>query len=110
MNMKTKYIINKIFCYYQNENVFPDDGSIEHIINECTDSNSIKIGNLILLEECINNKCDSLKYKEKLNNYVNSRYEWVKVFCNDYTTWSINDINQRTEKLAKLVYDNVLKI
>lgn len=109
-NMKTKYIINKIFCYYQKDIIFPNDGSIEHIVNECTDSNSVKIGNLILLEEYINNECDSLEYKEKLNKYVNSRYVWLKLFCDKYTTWTISDIDKRTEKLAKLVYTDVLKI
>ena len=50
INIKTKYVVYKLNCFFSQKEIFEDDGSIEHIVPETTGENALNIGNLILLE------------------------------------------------------------
>lgn len=109
-NIKTKYVLNRINSYYSQKEVFDDQGSIEHIIPEISgDKDTLKIGNLILLEQNLNGRCANEDYSQKKKIYAESSYTEVKRFVYNNETWTKSDINQRTKELAKLYYDKILK-
>ena len=105
-NLKTKYAINMLNCFYSNNEIFDDEGSIEHIIPESADT--LSIGNLILLERTINNDADSLPYSEKIELYKQSRYAWVKKFIEDHPTFSKDEIYHRGREMAETYYSQIL--
>ena len=109
MNIKTKYAINKLNLHYSEKGVFEEDGSIEHIIPESNGVFATNIGNLILLEEKINNDCDELIYENKLDYYEKSNYCWIKEFMKEHQNWTKNDIEKRAEFLADLYYKEIIK-
>src|SRR5574344_410043 len=106
-NVKTKYIINKINCYYEHREIFDDEGSIEHIIPESDKTSTI--GNLILLERDINTNAENKSYKEKLIDYSKSNYKWVDEFVKEHADWTTDEINLRAIKMAKFYYSKILR-
>jgi len=111
-NMKSKYVINKLACFYSRKTteVFFSDGSIEHIYPESNpDENVKKIGNLILLEETINNDAGQKAYENKRSDYERSSYDWVRQFVSDNQTWEIGNIQDRASRMAETYYYEILK-
>ncbi len=112
-NMKAKYAINILECYYSGvkKEVFAGDGSIEHILPESSGLHALNIGNLILLEGNLNNNADDVTYEDKrIHQYAKSSYKWVKDFANAHTTWNDSDIDQRAKEMAEDFYNNILKV
>lgn len=110
-NVKTKYAINKIASYFAEKELFEDDGSVEHIFPESVDTNNgytNNIGNLILLEQKLNKEADCLELDQKINIYKRSNYQWVKIFIENNKTWSYENVQKRSEELAKLYYTKIL--
>lgn len=107
-NLKTKYAINKIASYYEGSEVFDDEGSIEHILSESADDKNINIGNLILLEQRLNEEADSLTYKDKVNVYKKSAYKWMQNFIESNEDWSNNKVSIRAKELSALYYTKIL--
>lgn len=107
-NIKTKYAINKINCFFEKNEIFLDDGSIEHIIPEKGDALTLNIGNLILLEGHINKKAAALAYNDKIKYYISSKYKWMNDFINEYTIWDSSKIEKRAKDLALLYYTKIL--
>ena len=110
-NLKVKYIINKIYCYHSNghEEVFVDNGSIEHIYPEGSgDKRALNIGNLILLEIALNNDAGDKEYIDKICIYDRSNYNWIKNFIVEHSTWRAEDILKRAELLADIYYHKIL--
>ena len=110
-NLKVRYVINKLNCYYsQNgQEVFSDDGSIEHIISESADVKALNIGNLILLERSLNENADNKEYAiKKREEYSKSAYKWIKDFINENEDWKIECIDNRAENMADVFYNNIL--
>ena len=68
---------------------FEDDGSIEHILPESNDIKNNNIGNLILLEQVLNEEADCLEYIDKITVYKKSSYKWIKEFVSSNTEWSM---------------------
>lgn len=106
-NMKTKYVINKLFCYYDEKDVPDDSGTIEHIIPD-NDEMSHNIGNLILLEQCLNNDAGDKTFSDKMQDYKRSSYRWVKDFINTHASWDSSDIPARAKELANIYYTKVM--
>ncbi|MBO4479374.1 MAG: HNH endonuclease, partial [Clostridia bacterium] len=104
-NTKTKYAINKINCLYSGNEIFDDNGSIEHILPE---KDSTNIGNLILLESNINHDADNQPYTSKKELYRTSNYKWVKKFVEENDNFALTNIQERAKSLAKLYYEKVL--
>lgn len=107
-NVKTKYAIQKLNSFYENEDVFSDSGSIEHIVSESTGNESLNIGNLILLELKLNNEADDLNYTSKKEIYLKSSYSWIKEFTNSNDDWTIDKIENRAKDLSKIYYTEIL--
>lgn len=107
-NVKSKYAINKLNSHFENTDTFSDIGTIEHIICEKEGGTALNIGNLILLEEKLNNQAGDAPFKNKKNIYLKSSYKWVKEFTNDHLDWTADDISRRAEILSKLYYTEIL--
>lgn len=107
-NVKTKYALNKINSYYSNTEIFDDESSIEHILSESLGEASLNIGNLIVLEERLNKEADNLKYKDKIEIYKKSSYEWMNKFVDEHDDWNEIDLENRAKSLAKLYYSSIL--
>lgn len=108
-NVKTKYVLNKLNCYYEQEELFSEDGSIEHIIAEKEGEESLNIGNLILLEVKLNQEAETMSYLDKITVYKKSKYKWVKEFVDNNSAWMQGNIENRALQMAHFYYDNIVK-
>lgn len=107
-NVKTKYALNRLNCYYSNKEIFEADGSIEHLCPESQGGLALNIGNLILLEQKINNAAGEKEYKDKLRDYNKSQYKWIHKFCTDNPNWNESQIEDRASMMAETFYTRVL--
>lgn len=107
INVKTKYAINKLNQHFSGNELFPDDGSIEHIYPEHDGGMALNIGNLILLEIKINGDAGSLQYVDKIPHYKNSQYPWIHSFIKDHDSWDPSMISARALSLSKIYYEKV---
>ena len=105
-NMKTKYALNKLNCYFEHSELFDEDGSIEHILPENEDL-SLNIGNLILLENKLNVEAGNGDYKSKKPIYSKSKYKWVNKFLTNNADWMEISVNKRAESMAKTYYEKI---
>lgn len=108
-NVKTKYAINKLNSLYSNNEVFANDGTIEHIIPEKEQGNTLNIGNLILLEDNLNVEAGHENYANKCAVYAKSNYIWIKNFVAQHEQWDSSMIEQRAKEMAKVYYTEILK-
>ena len=108
-NVKTKYAINKLNSLYSNNEVFANDGTIEHIIPEKEQGNTLNIGNLILLEDNLNVEAGHENYANKCAVYAKSNYIWGKNFVAQHEQWDSSMIEQRAKEMAKVYYTEILK-
>lgn len=108
-NVKTKYAINKLNCYFSGKEIFPDDGSIEHIVSENDGDFALNIGNLILLEQTLNNEAGDAAYSEKISIYKKSTYPWIDQFVTSHSEWDQSMIADRAEELAKIYYQKIFQ-
>jgi len=107
-NIKTKYALNKINSYYNDSELFDDEGSVEHILPESEGTINNEIGNLILLELSLNKEADSLEYDKKISIYQSSNYKWVLEFISENSHWESDQFEKRAKDLAKFYYTNIL--
>lgn len=108
INIKTKYVVYKLNCFFSQKEIFEDDGSIEHIVPETTGENALNIGNLILLERELNREADEKDYLDKLCYYRKSKYDWIQRFIKENDIWLEKKIRDRAEKLAYIYYKDIL--
>ena len=108
MNVKTKYTVYKLNCYFSGKEIFEDDGSIEHIVSETAGESALNIGNLILLEQELNREAGEKDYLDKLYYYKKSNYDWIQKFIKENDVWSEEKIRDRAEKLADIYYKDIL--
>lgn len=105
-NMKTKYAINRLNCYFEHSELFDERGSVEHILPE-NEGISLNIGNLILLENDLNVEAGNGDYKSKKPIYSKSKYKWVNDFLANNVDWMENSVNKRAETMAKIYYEKI---
>ncbi len=111
LNLYTKYTIRKLHSFFQHTKLFDEIGNIEHIIPESSDIPiTLNIGNLILLENNLNNEAGNKSYKDKMSTYKNSNYKWLHEFTNKYKEFSEDQIQERAKELAKIYYYDLLKL
>ncbi|RFE01343.1 DUF262 domain-containing protein [Streptococcus parauberis] len=106
-NLIAKYSIKKYESILNREIDYnANSESIEHIIPEKNDDLTVfSIGNLLLLEEKLNNEAGSLEFKEKLKIYQNSDYKSVKEFIEVYpNSFNNNDIANRAQYIGDKLY------
>lgn len=107
-NSITKYVVNKIGSSFNKMDHDLEDSSIEHILPEAS-SNITNIGNLIVLEEYLNNRADDLDFNEKICIYKESKYKQMEYFIEEYKSFDLNEIIKRAKNLAHYYYYTVLK-
>ena len=86
-----------------------DDFTIEHVLPDSSDSVNGQIGNLIPLEDYLNNRCKAKTVDEKIKIYAESSYASARMFSNRYKENGF-DPDKRTEYLAKLFYERILQL
>ncbi|WP_324683132.1 DUF262 domain-containing protein [Bibersteinia trehalosi] len=115
-NKIARYIYSKVESKI-NQSVLPDISepsiTLEHILPQNPNSswNNISmndrekyiyhIGNMMLLEKSINKEIENHSFKEKLASYHKSSFEQVRQLANSYSEWTIDNIEKRSEELAK---------
>ncbi|MBU3090189.1 DUF262 domain-containing HNH endonuclease family protein [Clostridium gasigenes] len=111
-NMLSKYALNNIEKHYSRLDTSPINGSIEHILGEDVNRPyTLNIGNIILLEENLNNKAEDKDIIEKINIYEESSYKYVLKFREDnkhVRVWNEEIIRHRAKQMAKLYYVEIL--
>ncbi|TPR42308.1 DUF262 domain-containing protein [Apilactobacillus micheneri] len=109
-NLLSKYVARRISNFYDSKNYYLPNSSIEHIIPESTNNDEIEnIGNIILIEKEINDKCKDKEYIEKKKEYEKSNYEQVKNFVKDYKNFNNEEIKERAKKLSLIFYNKIIK-
>lgn len=107
-NVKTKYAIQKINSLYEKQETFSDAGTIEHILSENKGTESLNIGNLILLEGKLNVEAGNKDYNEKKIIYLKSSYKWIKDFIKEFDNWEPENIKTRAIEIAMIYYTEIL--
>ena len=91
----------------------PNSFTIEHILPESTGNQFVgMVGNLIPLGEKLNNELQDKDFKIKIAKYNNSQYETVKQFVREYHNeerWTEELIEERTAKIAQIMYENIIE-
>lgn len=103
-NLRTKYTLYKLNAYYSKNDVFPSNLSVEHIFPESKSQESCSIGNLILLENSLNNEARDEDYENKKPIYQKSELKWLKLFLSKYSDWSDSEFLIRAEDMAQSYY------
>lgn len=78
--------------------------TIEHILPDASIDAHSSIGNLLLLEEKLNQKCKDFPLKDKLSLYSQSRFATTRGFAKRYSDKEF-DIEQRTYYMCKAIYN-----
>lgn len=85
------------------------DFSIEHILPDAENEANALIGNLLPLEEELNNKCDNKTITEKIPYYKKSNFAITRGFAERYEKENVFSIESRGKYLAKMLYEQILK-
>ena len=94
---------------YKNHGNFCNDFTIEHVLPDSKKLSNGQIGNLIPLEDVINNKCKDKAIDQKLPIYKQSSFATARSFADRYQN-STFDPDKRTELMAEQFYDEILKL
>ena len=86
-----------------------EGSSLEHILPDSQDNENALIGNIILLEDNINQNCKDRPLKEKLNFYINSDYKMARVLANRYKDKKFSP-QRRADFLANMIYKDILHL
>lgn len=112
-----QYIFKKQESYLQGTNELEiSEITLEHILSQSKHKNSDyvgKIGNLLPLAGKFNGEADTKPYKDKITEYKKSKLEIVKEFVKnhgDKQEWTQSLIDERTDELAELAYNQIWKI
>lgn len=93
---------------YLNGGVCLDDFTIEHVLDDSNDEKNGQIGNLIPLEQNVNNNLNRKNYDQKMDKYSESNYRTTRNFAKRYKDRDSFDPEKRTKYLADLFYDKIL--
>ena len=94
---------------YNNHGNCIEDFTIEHVLPDSSDSINGQIGNLIPLEEYLNNRCKTKPVADKLEEYKDSSYASARMFSDRFQKNEF-DPSKRTEYLAKIFYGKILRL
>ena len=101
--------ILEIIEKFVSQRVVIDDFTIEHMNPDAGGIENAQIGNLIPLEEALNNRCEDKPLSEKSTIYSESNFRTSRNMANRINEDNF-DISKRTEFLAKLIYNNILEL
>jgi len=91
--------------------------TIEHLAHQSqgkgsalTDEHVAEIGNLLLVDQNLNEKLGTKPFPEKLKLIEAAAAVWTDEFLGKQTSWGQNEIRKRTDHLAKLAFDKVWSV
>ena len=84
--------------------------TIEHILPDSQSEENARIGNLLPLENDLNQRCKDKPLTEKMEIYKESTLHSVRRFLQTREKKPDFDLEDRTKRLARLFYDEILKI
>ena len=90
-----------------NNDIFPNDFTIEHILDDADSDDNGQIGNIIPLERRLNNNLSEKTYEQKLEKYAESSYKMSRNFASRYKGKEFKP-EERGKILAEKFYDEVL--
>ena len=94
---------------YNNNGGCADNFTIEHVLPDGIDSANGQIGNLIPLEQNLNEMCKTRHLEEKLIIYKDSSYVSARMFGKRFQDKEF-DPEKRSEYLAMLFYEKILQL
>lgn len=109
-NVFTKYVIYKfeeLLSRDKKKNFNKNAATIEHIEPESSkldNPNVLNIGNLVLLEKELNNRCSTLSINDKMQIYAESEYCSVAEFLVKYPKYDTKSIEGRSQNIANEMY------
>ena len=74
----------EIFERYKNHDIFQENMTIEHVLPDNEAIENYQIGNLLPLEDHLNQKCSNMSFMEKLYIYQDSNYKTTRDFAKRY--------------------------
>lgn len=96
------------------EELFIGNISLEHIVPQADGTEGLElIGNLLPIDQKLNQKADRKSFKDKLVVFSDSDLKLIQEFISDYNTkdeWTTEDIIQRTKKMAKEAFEEIWTI
>lgn len=101
-------IILEVIEMFVSQNNGINDFTIEHILPDSEGIENSQIGNLIPLEDSLNRRCGSKPLSDKYTIYKESCFTSARKITERYGRTDFN-ASQRTEFLAKLIYNNILE-
>ena len=103
-----KYVLTKYEQYLRGNNHDIERFSIEHIHKDTGSDTYCKIGNLMPLEEELNNRLDDKPVSAKISAYKSSVFDSARKIGVDYNgSWNKTEIDARGKYLANLLYHSV---
>ena len=110
---KCKYILKEYELYLQqNDDFVISSFSIEHVKDDCNGGKACLIGNLIPLPKKKNNNLSGKSMNEKVKIYEKSCYMSTQKISKHASilTWNDENIQSRTNFMAKEFYEKIWKI
>lgn len=108
-----QYILQKLETHFSTTEVKFNLFTIEHILPESSNKSCVgMIGNLLPLGSEINSNLQDKDFTYKIGKYRNSQYISVKNFVEEYgavSDWNEELIYDRTVKIAKILYENIIE-
>lgn len=86
-----------------------EEFTIEHINLDADSIENAQVGNLIPLEYSLNQRCANKSVSEKSSIYLESNFKTARNLADRIKNGNF-DASQRTEFLAKLIYNNILEL
>ena len=102
-------IIIELIEKYISQNDYVSEFTIEHMLPDNESISHSQIGNLIPLEERYNESLNSNPLNQKYDTYAESSFSTARSVSKRYNGKTF-DPSQRTEFLAKLIYNNILEL
>lgn len=94
---------------YNNNGNCPDSFTVEHVLPDSENIDNGQIGNLLPLEQRLNDRCKNKSLSEKLPIYGESSFSCSRKFGERFKEREF-DPSKRTEYLAKEFYQKILKL
>lgn len=106
---KVQIVLRLLEEYWGNKNN-EFDFTIEHILPDSQSEQNARIGNLLPLERSLNQRCKGKPLQEKQEIYKESMMYSVRQFLQVREKKPDFDLADRTTRLSKLFYNEILKI
>ena len=106
---KVQIVLRLLEEHWGNKNT-EIDFTIEHILPDSQSEENARIGNLIPLEKPLNQRCQGKTLQEKQEIYKESMLYSVRRFLQTREKKPDFDLEDRTKRLAKLFYNEILRI